>query len=225
MKKHVSVLDSVVLLFLTILFTGWLAISANAFTVIDPFSGYTTLSKGCAYQLNTAGGAYSYSSSNPKIASVDNAGVLQAKKCGAFILTRQAANPATPPAAVTVSVVKNRYVGPGISSYNVSNYHYDNLYVELLKATVKGNRLILTCAVLNNKNVRVHSFKSITFKLYNESGVILKKKIRNRSINLRPYRKKKMTFSIPLSKKKKKMIDLGSGSLGMTCSYYYRYVK
>ncbi len=163
-----------------------------------------------------------WKSSNKKIATVDAKGRVKGKKIGKCKVYCTLKNGKRYTCKVTVR--KNIYNGPKISKLKVSNYQYGEVALELTKAYYKGKKLIVKCVALNNRMFGAEKFKSIKLTIGDgTSSSVAKKKFKNVSLKIKPYKKKTITFVFPAKSVKKKKYDLAADD-NLMAFYSYTYV-
>lgn len=187
-----------------------------------------TISTGMKYTLKPAL-VHSYekltgmkwTTSNKKIATVDSKGVITAKKKGTCKINCQLKNGKTYTCKVTVK--DNVWTGRAYSKIKVGNYDYGQVWLEPTKISYSGNKLKVECAALNNRMFKAKYFKWIEISVKTDDGkVIAKKKFGKKTLNIKPYGKKKLTFTFPSSAVKMKNYDLRTDT-GIYISYDYYY--
>lgn len=164
-----------------------------------------------------------WKSSKKSVATVDSKGVVTAKKKGKATITCTLKNGKQ--YKCTVTVKDNVYTGRAYSKCKVGNYDYGQVWLEPLKISYSGKKLKVQCAALNNRMFKAKKFKWITLTVYDgNSKVIAKHKFKNKSLNIKPYGKKKITFTFPSSKVKNKKYDLRVDKyMYIVYEYYYTY--
>ncbi len=167
-----------------------------------------TLTKGFTEKLSVSGatGDIVWASSNNKVATVNSAGKVTAKKPGSAKVTVSTKDGEVL-ATCTVSVRKNEY---NETRRYASSVPYGNSQVQVYKMSYdsKGN-LVLKASVLNNRGYRAVKIKKLKITVKDASGkeigtFTLKKK----KISLNSGSSKDFKFIIKKSALKKKKADL-----------------
>lgn len=155
--------------------------------------------------INANGATITYTSSNPKIASVDAKGNVTGKKKGTATITVKTSTGYTRTCKVTVK--DNVYSVPKLSlsrvNYGVTSDIYNVSYDK------KGN-LVIKMRILNKFGRTAKQLKNFKITIKNESGkTIGVYSAKKKTINLRTGKAKAFTFKIKKSKLKiKKTQDL-----------------
>lgn len=163
-----------------------------------------------------------WSTSKKSIATVDQKGVVTPKKKGTCYISCKLKNGTTYKCKVTVK--DNVWTGRSYSKIEVSDYYYkQEVQLEPVKVYYSGNKLKLECAAINNRMFKAKYFKWIEITLRTSDGqVIAKHKFGKTKLNIKKYEKKKLTFTFPAKKVKKKSCDLrNEKKIYMYSDYYY----
>ena len=162
-----------------------------------------------------------WKTSKKSVATVNSKGIVTAKKTGTAKITCILKNGKKYTCKVTVK--DNVFKGETYSKLNARDYRYGQVWLEPLKISYSGKKLKVECAALNARILRATSFKWITLTVYDKDNkVIAKNKFKNVKLNIGNYGKKKITFTFPASKVKKKNYDLRSDT-GIYIGYDYYY--
>lgn len=164
-----------------------------------------------------------WSTSKKSVATVSKKGVVTAKKKGTAIITCTLKNGKKYKCKIIVK--DNVYKGNTYSKLDSRDYKYGQVWMEPLKMYYSGKQLKVECAVLNSRMFKAKKFTWITLTVYDgNSKVIAKNKFKNVNLNINAYGKKKVTFSFPANKVKKKKYDLRKDKeIYISYDYYYTY--
>lgn len=187
------------------LLLGFKVSVSAAETLYPSTSKVTVLTKGFTYQLGDVTGGYIYKSSAPAVASVNNTGVIVAKKVGGTYIGCYSGTTGQLLYSYPVLVKKNKYYNRSYASVGVRNFSYGTWLVPL-KGAIKGKYLVLKMAVVNN---RLLNITGVRFNLYASIGGtrIFAKRIRlGKRVNR--YSKTKATIKIKLNKRQRQALDL-----------------
>lgn len=178
--------------------------------------GNLTLTKGFKETLRLVrryGDTFKWSSSSPSVASVDQKGVVKAKKAGTALITVEQSNGEKD--YCTIKVKKNVYtekipavhtVEKGTSLLNVC--HVSSEKGALRVQAVFVNRTDHTAVRFRKLQIKMKNQKGKTIFTYKKKGIKAK---------VKPGRKKWFTFVIPKSKlKQKKLQDLRRSTVKIT---------
>jgi hypothetical protein len=169
--------------------------AAKTITVKNAMTGNVTLKKGSTYKLrvsvNPAKAHLTYKSSKKKIASVDNKGVITAKKSGKTTITVSAKKKGFVKKTISVKVVSaSKYVKASKLKVKVPNKIFTPTNTGKLKVTVYPKKA-------SNKNVRFKSLKPkvLTVKA---DGTLKVKKAGTAKVTVTSCADKKVTKTVKI---------------------------
>lgn len=176
-----------------------------------------TLSKGFKEQLKLVskhGDTFKWSSSEPSVASVDQKGVVKAKKTGTALITVKQYNGETD--YCVIKVKKNSYTAktPTVRSVEKGTSLMKVCHVS---ATGKG-ALKVQAVFVNHTDHMAVKFRKLQIQMKNKKGkTIFTYKKKGVGLKVKSGRSKWFTFVIPKSKlKQKKLQDLRQSSVKLT---------
>ena len=171
-------------------------------------------------KVNGATKKVKWSTSNKKIAAVNQKGKITAKKPGTATITAKV-NGKTLKCKVTVKKNQITYK----VNLDVNQYRYGEPAVVLKKAYFEGNKLKVDLYVINNRIFDASKFDWLIYKLYDNNGkLIANQKFTNVKLNVKAGGSKKITLTFKDSAVKQKNAILNYGvSDYYSYWYYYNY--
>lgn len=141
-----------------------------------------------------------FTSSNPKIATVNQKGQIRGIKQGTCTITLKLKTGRKLNCKVTVK--PNIYVGYNESKIDPNTYSYGDIYVFIKTAKYVGGYLQLDVIVLNNTSFTISRFNSLQMEVTDNAGnKIASYTARNSTLNAGSGAKKVLSFKIPVDKK------------------------
>ena len=195
-------------------------VSASAAIKIYPYSNKTnTLTKGFSYQLYHSSQYYTFQSTNSSVASVNQNGLITAKKKGSCRINVYYKSDGSYATGYAFKVKGNRLTGQTFKSIKVKKLGYGS-NILLSSAYVKGKYVYLELVVANNRPYRIAKIKKINFEFKVDGKKIYTKKIGGRSFNVKKYGKKKLNLKFKLNKGTLKKMDLNYTTIYVTGTFY-----